>query len=98
MGFPKSYAPLEIILSDDCSSDRTFQIMQKIAETLEGSHKVMARRNSFNLGTALHVQSAFDESSGQLFAVVAGDDIRPWGSCLYVCRALCVVRSGYAVG
>jgi glycosyltransferase involved in cell wall biosynthesis len=97
-GSSQSYAPLEFILFDDGSGDRTFENMQEMAETYEGSHEVIARCNSFNLGTALHVQSAFDESSGQLFAVAAGDDIRPYGSCLCVCRALCVVRSGYAVG
>lgn len=73
--FSQTYEPLEIILSDDCSSDRTFEIMQEMAAAYEGSHKVIVRRNAFNIGTALHVQSAYDESFGKLFVVAAGDDI-----------------------
>ena len=73
--FSQTYEPLEIILSDDCSSDRTFEIMQEMAAAYEGQHEVRMRRNPFNLGTALHVQSAFEISTGQLFVVAAGDDI-----------------------
>lgn len=55
--FSQTYSPLEIILSDDCSSDRTFEIMQEMANTYQGPHRVICRRNPFNLGTALHVQT-----------------------------------------
>lgn len=73
--FSQTYEPLEIILSDDCSSDQTFEIMQEMAAAYEGPNDVKVRRNQFNLGTALHVQSAFAVSAGQLFVVAAGDDI-----------------------
>ncbi|HUF60663.1 MAG TPA: glycosyltransferase, partial [Verrucomicrobiales bacterium] len=29
--FSQTYSPLEIILSDDCSTDRTFEIMREMA-------------------------------------------------------------------
>ncbi len=73
--FSQTYSPLEIILSDDCSNDRTFEIMEEMARQYCGSHLVKVRRNTVNVGTALHVQYAFDQSSGQLFVVAAGDDI-----------------------
>lgn len=73
--FAQTYEPLEIILSDDCSSDRTFQVMKEMAATYEGPHKVIVRRNSFNIATAMHVQAAFDDSLGELFVVASGDDI-----------------------
>lgn len=73
--FAQTYQPLEIILSDDCSGDRTFEIMQEMAAAYDGPHRVMARQNSVNVGTALHLQYAFQESSGELFVVAAGDDV-----------------------
>ena len=73
--FAQTYQPMEIILSDDCSSDRTHEILKEMAAAYEGPHKVFVRRNTFNLGTAMHVQLAFADSSGQLFVVAAGDDI-----------------------
>ncbi|WP_292073784.1 glycosyltransferase family 2 protein [Mesorhizobium sp.] len=73
--FSQTYERLEIILSDDCSSDRTFEIMQEMAAEYKGPHRVLVRRNTFNLGTALHAQSAFSQSSGALLVVAAGDDI-----------------------
>ena len=73
--FAQTYEPLEIILSDDCSADRTFEIMQEMAAEYRGPHRVRVRQNSFNVGTALHVQLAFNDSQGVLFVVAAGDDI-----------------------
>lgn len=71
----QTYQPLQIILSDDCSTDQTFAIMSELAKSYKGPHKVAARQNAFNLGTALHVQSVFLESAGQLMVLGAGDDI-----------------------
>jgi len=72
--FAQTYSPLEIILSDDCSSDKTFEIMQAMAVAYKGPHRVHARRNEFNIGTALHVYSVARSSKGLLFVVAAGDD------------------------
>jgi hypothetical protein len=73
--FSQTYSPLEIILSDDCSSDRTFEVMEEMAKAYRGPHLVNVRRNNFNIGTALHVQTAFVCSTGSLFIVAAGDDV-----------------------
>jgi|TARA_B110000977_G_C11045871_1_gene480503 glycosyltransferase involved in cell wall biosynthesis len=37
--FEQADEPLEIILSDDCSSDSTYQIMQEMAVTFHGPHQ-----------------------------------------------------------
>lgn len=71
----QDYSPLEIILSDDCSSDKTYDIMKEMSAAYTGQHKVVVRKSGLNVGTARHVQEAFDASTGLLFIVAAGDDI-----------------------
>ncbi len=71
----QTYSPLEIILSDDCSSDRTFAIMEELAREYDGPHLVKVRRNAINLMTALHVQAVANEMQGDLMVVAAGDDV-----------------------
>jgi len=73
--FAQTYSPLEIILSDDCSTDRTFEIMQEMAEKYQGNHEVRVRRNSSNLGLAGHINEAHKGASGQFITWSAGDDI-----------------------
>ena len=73
--FAQTYEPLEIILSDDCSTDRTFAIMQDMADAYEGPHNVRAVRTPRNLGVTSHVLLRGKEASGELVVVAAGDDI-----------------------
>ncbi|WP_372785775.1 glycosyltransferase [Phenylobacterium sp.] len=71
----QTYAPLEIVLSDDCSSDRTFEIMQEEAQAYTGPHKIILNRNPTNLGVAQHYNRAAGLASGDLIVVQDGDDI-----------------------
>ena len=73
--FAQTYSPLEIILSDDCSSDRTYQIMQEMAAAYEGPHEVRVRRNMENCGVGAHVSAVLAESRGEYIGFAAGDDI-----------------------
>jgi glycosyltransferase involved in cell wall biosynthesis len=67
--------PLEIILSDDCSNDDTFVILQKIACSYSGPHQVIVRQNSRNLGIADHYNTLVELAQGRLLITAAGDDI-----------------------
>jgi glycosyltransferase involved in cell wall biosynthesis len=73
--FEQTYEPLEIILSDDCSSDRTFDIMQEMARGYQGAHRIVCSRNSENIGLVDHACKIAAISSGELIVLAAGDDI-----------------------
>lgn len=71
----QTYSPLEIIFSDDCSSDNTFKLITDIVCNYTGNHKIVLNRNQENLGLIGHVNKSFEMSSGELIVVAAGDDI-----------------------
>jgi len=73
--FAQTYEPLEIILSDDCSNDRTFEIMQEMAATYEGPHAVSVRRNAKNVGFLPHINIVLTSALGSYICWAAGDDI-----------------------
>ena len=66
---------LEIVLSDDASSDATFDELQAAADAYRGPHQVRVRRNPMNLGIGAHYNRLFDETSGALIVTAAGDDL-----------------------
>ena len=70
----QTYSPLEIILSDDCSPDGTFDVMQRLAEEYDGPHKIILNRNKKNLGIATHFGKAVSLAQGEFIVVAAGDD------------------------
>ncbi len=73
--FAQTYQPLEIILSDDCSSDRTFEIMEEMAAAYTGPHRVRVRRNAVNVGIGGHVSAVAAAAEGDFIVLAAGDDI-----------------------
>lgn len=66
--------PLEIVLSDDASSDRTFEILQELVREYRGPHQVRARRNARNLGIGEHYNQLLGATHGRLIINAAGDD------------------------
>ena len=73
--FSQTYDPLEIILSDDCSSDQTYAIMKEMAAAYDGPHEVRAVQTERNMGVSSHVFLRGKEAKGQIVVVAAGDDI-----------------------
>ncbi|MBF7730507.1 glycosyltransferase [Pseudomonas sp. N040] len=73
--FAQTYEPLEIILSDDCSTDRTFEIMREMSAAYEGPHKIILNRNDTNYGLTPHVFNVANIASGKLLIAAAADDV-----------------------
>lgn len=71
----QTYSPLEILLSDDCSTDQTFETMQQIAREYVGPHKVTVSRNPTNLGLCGHTNRAFSLATGDIVVLAGGDDV-----------------------
>jgi glycosyltransferase involved in cell wall biosynthesis len=71
----QTYEPLEIILSDDCSTDRTFEVMEEMVASYTGPHMVLLNKNHINLGIGGHVNKIDQLAKGDLILHAAGDDI-----------------------
>lgn len=71
----QDYPYLEIIVSDDASSDASYDVAKKIVAAYQGSHRVQVRRNQENLGVCAHLNQLIQLASGELIVVAAGDDI-----------------------
>jgi len=71
----QTYSPLEIIISDDCSTDNTFKIIQQTISLYRGKHIVTVNRNENNLGIGEHLNKIIEMASGEFIICAAGDDI-----------------------
>ena len=96
--------PIQIILSDDCSPDGTFAILQEEVDAYQGGHQIILRRNETNLGIGAHVREILKLTTGDLVLMAAGDDIsmpnraqRVFGSWLSLGRPDGLFSNGYTI-
>lgn len=74
--FAQDYPNLEIIMSDDGSPDRTYEIMQEKAMSYKGPHTVILNRNEPNLGPRENYNKVLYElASGEILVIADGDDV-----------------------
>jgi cellulose synthase/poly-beta-1,6-N-acetylglucosamine synthase-like glycosyltransferase len=100
--FAQTYEPLEIILSDDYSTDLTFEIMQEMAAAYRGPHRVLPVQTPHNLGVVQHVLLRGREAAGDIVVVAAGDDVSLPGRVAshvpcYADPKVCAVSTGFAL-
>ena len=72
----QEYENLEIIISDDNSTDSTFHIIQKFASEYAGVHKLIINKNEQNMGLVPHINMClFELAHGDYIMLHGGDDI-----------------------
>jgi glycosyltransferase involved in cell wall biosynthesis len=65
---------LKVILSDDCSSDKTFDIMVEEGSNYQGEKHLVVRRNPWRLGLNEHINLLLKSSPGDIIIPFAADD------------------------
>jgi len=71
----QTYSPLEILIIDDCSPDRTAQVIaDKLAVHPDGS-KVGFIRNARNIGGKRSIELGLSRTKGDFVVIASGDDV-----------------------
>lgn len=71
----QDYSPLQVIISDDCSSDNTFSVIERVVSEYCGPHEVLINKTDENSCTLNHFFEVLDLTKGEILVVAAGDDI-----------------------
>lgn len=79
----QDYPNLEIIISDDASSDSTYSIIIDYIKNYRGQHKICAYRNEQNLGLVGNLNKALSYSKANYIVLAAGDDVSYSFRCSY---------------
>lgn len=67
--------PVEILVSDDGSTDNTPRILSELISAYSGPHQVRNISGSVNLGLIGNVNRVFELSNGEWVFLAAGDDV-----------------------
>ena len=107
--FAQTYRPLEIVISDDCSTDRSWEIITGAVEEYRrrpDAADVVVSRNERNLGNLGNWLALCSHASGRLLVKADGDDVSlPERAGRIVeawradgCRAMVISHGGVQIG
>ncbi len=71
----QTYRPLEIIISDDCSADNTFKLIEDEYSRFRSTFDIRINRTAVNRGLTEHINEVVAKANGRLIVLAAGDDI-----------------------
>jgi hypothetical protein len=71
----QTYSPLEIIISDDFSKDKTTEKIMAVVSQYKGPHQIKVNFNHQNLGLCENINEAIKRCSGEFIFAAAGDDV-----------------------
>lgn len=69
------YDNVEIIISDDCSTDGTYKKALEVVELHSSKKNMIFNRNDKNMGLTAHFNKLLKMANGDIIVVAAGDDI-----------------------
>jgi GT2 family glycosyltransferase len=90
--------PCEIIVSDDASADRGFELAAARIAAYAGPHQVALRRNENNQGLCRHIDTVSRLATGEIFVFMSGDDVSYPHRVQKLLEAFDAHRDAYAVG
>jgi glycosyltransferase involved in cell wall biosynthesis len=71
----QTYPNLEILVSDDASTDDSADIAARMLASYTGPHAARLNVNKQNLGIGQHVNKVFELAQGEMILLAAGDDV-----------------------
>lgn len=72
--FEQGFASMEIIVTDDCSTDSTLAVIERAIAAYDGPKRIILNRTPVNLGLGGAINSAVALTNGELLIINAGDD------------------------
>ena len=73
--FAQDYPNMEIIFSDDCSSDDSYVVAGTLARAYRGPHQVTVRQSVANRGVVDHINDVAEIAAGDYLVITAADDV-----------------------
>ena len=83
----QDWCNLEIVVSDDASTDGTFAVIEALLQGYRGPHRLVVNRNVTNLGVGGNINQAVSLSHGDLLVIAAGDDVSLPQRCAHLAEA-----------
>lgn len=73
----QDYPNLQVIFTDNCSDDGTYEILERVVRGYQGPHEVVLNRNETNRGVCGNVNAAVELSEHEILMRTCADDVLP---------------------